>query len=107
MSRKIGNAQSRATFFRHSAVMSLPAVLLRKLYLLKEYQSVQKPLSINLLTDIATNHYQHCQIMEKQFLDGRLLKRNKKGNETWVSPEVFYGVNLKRQKQSYSESKNA
>ena len=31
MSRKIGNAQSRATFFRHSAVLSLPAVLLRKL----------------------------------------------------------------------------
>ena len=31
MSRKIGNAQSCATFFRHSAVLSLPAVLLRKL----------------------------------------------------------------------------
>ena len=31
MSRKIGNAQSRATFFRHSAVLRLPAVLLRKL----------------------------------------------------------------------------
>ena len=31
MSRKIGNAQSRATFFRHSAVLNLPAVLLRKL----------------------------------------------------------------------------
>ena len=31
MSRKIGNAQSHATFFRHSAVLSLPAVLLRKL----------------------------------------------------------------------------
>ena len=31
MSRKTGNAQSRATFFRHSAVLSLPAVLLRKL----------------------------------------------------------------------------
>ena len=31
MSGKIGNAQSRATFFRHSAVLSLPAVLLRKL----------------------------------------------------------------------------
>ena len=30
MSRKTGNAQSRATFFRHSAVLSLPAVLLRK-----------------------------------------------------------------------------
>ena len=30
-SRKIGNAQSRATFFRHSAVVSLPGVLLRKL----------------------------------------------------------------------------
>ena len=30
-SRKIGNAQSRATFFRHSAVLSLPALLLRKL----------------------------------------------------------------------------
>ena len=28
---KIGNAQSRATFFRDSAVLSLPAVLLRKL----------------------------------------------------------------------------
>ena len=31
MSRKIGNAQSRATFLRHPAVLSLPAVLLRKL----------------------------------------------------------------------------
>ena len=30
MSRKTRNAQSRATFFRHSAVLSLPAVLLRK-----------------------------------------------------------------------------
>ena len=30
MSRKIGNAESRATFFRHSAVRSLPALLLRK-----------------------------------------------------------------------------
>ena len=30
MSRKIGNAQSRATFFGHSTVLSLPAVLLRK-----------------------------------------------------------------------------
>ena len=28
MSRKVGNAQSRATFFRHSAVLSLLAVLL-------------------------------------------------------------------------------
>ena len=27
----IGNAQSRATFFRHSAVLSLPDLLLRKL----------------------------------------------------------------------------
>ena len=66
---KIGNAQSRATFFRDSAVLSLPAVLLRKLialmippYLLKEYQSVQRLLSVNLLTGIATNHYQHCQL---------------------------------------------
>ena len=31
MWRKIGNAQSRTTFFRHSAVLNLPAVLLRKL----------------------------------------------------------------------------
>ena len=30
MSRKTGNAQSHATYFRHSAVLSLPAVLLRK-----------------------------------------------------------------------------
>ena len=30
MSLKTGNAQSRATFFRHSGVLSLPAVLLRK-----------------------------------------------------------------------------
>ena len=30
MSGKTGNAQSRATFFRHSGVLSLPAVLLRK-----------------------------------------------------------------------------
>ena len=32
MSRKIGNAQSRATFFLHSAVLSVPAVLLRNVY---------------------------------------------------------------------------
>ena len=31
MSCTIGNAQSRATFFRHSAVLNLPAVLLPKL----------------------------------------------------------------------------
>ena len=31
MSRKSRNAQSRATFFRHSAVLSLTAVLLRKI----------------------------------------------------------------------------
>ena len=31
MSRKIGNAQSRATFFRHSAILSVLAVLLHKL----------------------------------------------------------------------------
>jgi len=31
MPRKIGNAQSHATFFRHSAFLSLPAVVLRKL----------------------------------------------------------------------------
>ena len=31
MSRKTGNAQSRATFFLHSAFLSLPAVLLRKI----------------------------------------------------------------------------
>ena len=31
MSRKVMNAQPRATFFRHSAALSLPAVLLRKL----------------------------------------------------------------------------
>lgn len=31
LSRKIRNAQSRATFFRHSAVLSRPALLLRKL----------------------------------------------------------------------------
>ena len=29
--RQTGNAQSRATFFRHSAAWSLPALLLRKL----------------------------------------------------------------------------
>ena len=29
--RTAGNAQSRATFFRHSAVLSLPVVLLGKL----------------------------------------------------------------------------
>ena len=34
MSRKTGNAQSRATFFRHSAILSLTAVLLRKLLLI-------------------------------------------------------------------------
>jgi len=31
MSRKIGNVQSRTTFFRRSAVLSLPADLLRRL----------------------------------------------------------------------------
>ena len=31
VSRKIGNAQSRPTFFHHSAVLSVPAVLLHKL----------------------------------------------------------------------------
>ena len=31
MSRKIGKVEFRATFFRHSAVLSLPAVLLPKL----------------------------------------------------------------------------
>ena len=31
MSRKIGDVQSLTTFFRHSAVLSVPAVLLRKL----------------------------------------------------------------------------
>ena len=43
MSRKTGNAQSRATFFRHSAVLSLPAVLLRKVpinYLITESKVV-------------------------------------------------------------------
>ena len=30
MSRKTGNVQSHVTFFRHSDVLSLPAVLLRK-----------------------------------------------------------------------------
>ena len=34
MLHKIGNAQSRATLFRHSAVLSLPAVLLHKLLIL-------------------------------------------------------------------------
>ena len=69
MSRENGNAQSRATFFRPSAVLRLSAVLLRKLpnmnppYPLKEYQNVQKLLSVNLLTAIATSHYQHCQIL--------------------------------------------
>ena len=37
MSRKIGNAQSRATFiFHHSEVLSLPAVLLRKLSIIEK-----------------------------------------------------------------------
>ena len=31
ISRKTGNAQSRETFFRHSAVLTLPAVQLRKI----------------------------------------------------------------------------
>ena len=35
MSRKIGNAQSQATLFRHSAAHSLPSVLLRKLPTIK------------------------------------------------------------------------
>ena len=44
MSRKIGNAQSRATFFRHSAVLRLPAVLLRKLPNDSFVSFVSKPL---------------------------------------------------------------
>ena len=56
----IGNTKSRATFFRHSAVLSVPAVLLRKSlialmilpYPLTEYQCAEKLLSVNLLTDI-------------------------------------------------------
>ena len=35
-------------------------------YTLKEYQSVQKLLSVNSLTDIATNHYQHFQIVSRR-----------------------------------------
>ena len=39
---------------------------MNKPYSLKEYQSVQKLLSVNLLTDIATNHSQHCQIVSRR-----------------------------------------
>ena len=35
MSCKLGNAKSRATFFRHSAALSLPSILLRKLPTIK------------------------------------------------------------------------
>ena len=43
MLHKTGNAQSRATLFRHSAVLSLTTVLLHKLpnlYLLKAFSSI-------------------------------------------------------------------
>ena len=70
----IGNTKSRTTFFRHSAVLSVPAVLLRKSlialmilpYPLKEYQCAEKLLSVNLLTDIPTNHYQKCLIVDSR-----------------------------------------
>ena len=42
-SREIGNAQSPATFFRHSNVLSLPTVLLLKLPISKEmYQNAKR-----------------------------------------------------------------
>ena len=62
-------------------------------------KGAEKLLSANLLTDIATNHYQKCQIQVNfqnngtKIFDDRLERRNDKGNETWVSHEVFYGVN--------------
>ena len=46
MSRKIGNAESRATFFRHSAVRSLRALLLRKVSVHSyDYRANWTPLS--------------------------------------------------------------
>ena len=46
MSRKIGNAGSRATFFRHSAVRSFPALLLRKVSVHSyDYRANWTPLS--------------------------------------------------------------
>ena len=99
MTKKCSARLSNATFFRHDAVLSLPAVLLCKLpnsshnpaiYPLKEYQSVLKLLSVNLLSGIATNHYHHWQIisrriatlnlsfriMEQHFLMVEFKKRN-------------------------------
>ena len=40
--RKTGNGQSRATFFRHSAVLSLPAVLLHKVFTVWNNQEMIK-----------------------------------------------------------------
>ena len=47
MSRKIGNAQSRATIFRHSAVLSLPAVLLHKLPIVDVDPTLQCKMEFN------------------------------------------------------------
>ena len=40
MSRKTGNAQSRATFFPNSAILSVTAVLLRKLPIIQPVTAV-------------------------------------------------------------------
>ena len=42
MSRMTGNAQSRATFFRHSAVLSLTAALLRKLPIIHSQRQIKE-----------------------------------------------------------------
>ena len=49
---KIGNAQSRVTFFRHSAVLILPAVLLRKLSIVSKGKTACKT-NVKIISKIA------------------------------------------------------
>ena len=49
-------------------------------YPLKEYQSVQKLLSVNLLTDMAANHYQHCQLVNRRRAPLKLARGSNLGS---------------------------
>ena len=70
-------SQSYATLFRHCAVLSVPAVLLRKLpnsshdpaiptERISKCAEALMTLLVNLLKDIATNQYQYCQIASRR-----------------------------------------
>ena len=52
--------------FQPSCCVSSLIALMIPPYPLKEYQSVQKLLSVNLSTDIAPKRYQHCQIISRR-----------------------------------------